>query len=333
MPRRALILLAPLLLVLAVLPFARARAVTDPPGCPVIISHAGAKALAPENTVPGILAARDFHGVDYVEIDIRYNKSNFAFAIHNDDLAITTTGTGSIRDLWLGQVQALSAADYGPWPASVYGGFNPDGTPKVRVPYTHEWMTAVKAKDLTVVIDAKVTPTEVQADSVIGDYASRPYLALRPKIRWMANSTAGLTAMRGWYPDLEYWLIGDPASQAIWTGEYLVQLGATTVSYVIGKITPALVDYYHAFGIKVNTWTTNSASTDTPGFWAQARAADVDYLTTDHADQALLAQAATCSPVSPSPSVSPTTSTTPSPTPTIVDPEPSPSESIDVPIG
>lgn len=341
MLRRALIALCLPALLLAALPFAAAGEHTDPPGCPVIISHAGAKARAPENTVAGILAAADEFGVTHVEVDVRYNKSNFAILMHNDDVGVTTTGTGSITSLWLGQVQALSAADYGPWIYSGYGGFNPDGTPKLRPPYSYEWMTAIKAKDLTVVVDAKVTPTQVQADSVIGDYASRPELQLRPRIRWMANSPAGLTAMRGWYPDLEYWLISTPASNAIWAAEYVAALGATTVSYPISAITPALVAYYHAAGVAVNTWTTNSAATDTPGFWAAARAADVDYLTTDHADTALAAQAATCSPVSPSPSVSPSVSA-PNPTPTTSPPatsaptptgDPTPSASIDIPIG
>lgn len=329
MYRRALIVLALPLLLLVPPPASAAR--TDPPGCPVIISHAGAKAFAPENTVPGINAARTSHGADYVEVDVRYNKSNFAFLMHNDDVAITTTGTGSIASLWLGQMQALSAADYGPWPGSQYGGFNPDGTPKVRPPYTYDWMSAVKANDLTVVVDAKVTPTQVQADSVIGDYASRPELQLRPKIRWMANSPAGLTTMRGWYPDLDYWLISEPAVNAIWTGEYLQQLGASTVTYVIGKITPALVAYYHSFGIAVNTWTTNSASTDVPSVWASARAAGVDYLTTDHADQAIAAQASACTSA-PNPTVAPTAPPTSAP-PTTSAPAPSTSTSEPPPIG
>lgn len=323
MLRRALIVLALPLLLLVPPPASAAR--TDPPGCPTIISHAGAREVTPENTVPGILAARDQYGADYVELDIRYNKSNFAFALHNDDLATTTTGTGSITSLWLGQVQALSAADYGTWPTSQYGGFNADGTPKTRVPYSYEFLQAVKQKDLTLVVDAKVTPTKVQADSLIGDYASRPELNLRSKIRWMANTPAGLTTMRGWYPDLDYWLISEPAANAIWSGEYVQSLGASTVSYVIGKITPALVAYYHSYGIAVNTWVTNSAATDSPGYWAQARAAGVDYLTTDHADLALAAQAASCVPSSPSPSATPTTSPTSAP-PTTSSPAPSATE-------
>lgn len=292
MLRRALILLTILLVITTPMP----AAADDPlPACPTLISHAGARELAPENTVPGINAARDVFGVDYVEGDVRYNKSNFAVLIHNDDLAPTTTGTGSITSLWLPQVQALSAADYGEWPESQYGGFKDDGAPKVRPPYSYDFLAAVKKKNLIFVADAKVTPTKVQADSLIGDYASRPELNLRAKIRWMANTPAGLTTMRGWYPELDYWLISEPAKNAVWEAPYVKGLGASTVTYIIGKITPELVAYYHAAGLAVNTWSTNSAEMDSPANWAKARDAGVDYLTTDHPDLVRSSWEGTCS--------------------------------------
>jgi len=257
------------------------------PACPVLISHAGARALAPENTVPGINAARDVYDVGMVEGDIRYNKSNFAFLLHNDDVAPTTTGTGSITSLWLGQVQALSAADYDVWPKSVYGGFKPDGSPKVRPPYSYDFLSAIRTKDLTFVADAKVTPTQVQADSLM-EYVNRPEFQLAGRIKWMANSPAGLTTMRAWYPALDYWLLAIngsvPAPGSLYTAEYVLGLGATTVAYQADRVTPAVVAYYHAAGVKVNAWTTNTAAADSPAGWEAMRAADVDYLTTNRSD-------------------------------------------------
>jgi glycerophosphoryl diester phosphodiesterase len=259
----------------------------DLPACPVLISHAGARALAPENTVPGINAARDVYDVDMVEGDVRYNRSNFAFLLHNDDVAPTTTGTGSITNLWLGQLQAVSAADYDAWPASVYGGFKPDDSPKVRPPYSYDFLSAVKTKDLTFVADAKVTPTQVQADSLM-EYVNRPEFALAGKIKWMANSPAGLTTMRAWYPALDYWLLAIngsvPATGSIYTAEYVAALGASTVAYQADRVNPPLVAYYHAAGLKVNAWTTNTAAADSPPGWEAMRTAGVDYLTTNRSD-------------------------------------------------
>ena len=56
---------------------------------PVIIAHRGASYLAPEETAPAYLLAREM-GVDYLELDLQRTKDGVLIALHDDDLRRTT---------------------------------------------------------------------------------------------------------------------------------------------------------------------------------------------------------------------------------------------------
>ncbi|MGA5302889.1 glycerophosphodiester phosphodiesterase [Nucisporomicrobium flavum] len=258
--------------------------------CPAVIAHKTGGSHAPENTAPGIAVGRSL-GVGTVEIDIRFNKSNFAFAMHDEDVSRTTNGTGRVQDLWMPDLQKLSAADYAPWMTDPrYGGFNADGTPKVRPPYSYEFLDAAKKAGVKLLLDVKVTPTRAQADSFVG-YLDRPEFQMRNRIVWMANSETGLRTMRGWYPDLTYYLLERPASGFMRTGDSLKAMGAVAYAVPIGEVrSVAYVDYYHSYGLKVSTWTTDDPSLDVPANWSRARSYGADALTTDRPDEALAQQ-------------------------------------------
>lgn len=56
---------------------------------PAIIAHRGASYLAPEETAPAYLLAREM-GVDYLELDLQRTKDGVLIAVHDDDLRRTT---------------------------------------------------------------------------------------------------------------------------------------------------------------------------------------------------------------------------------------------------
>lgn len=56
---------------------------------PAIIAHRGASYLAPEETAPAYLLAREM-GVDYLELDLQRTKDGVLVALHDDDLRRTT---------------------------------------------------------------------------------------------------------------------------------------------------------------------------------------------------------------------------------------------------
>ena len=283
--------LAPMASAPAAAPLAGAAAEVT---CPTVVGHKAGGRSAPENTVPGLNLMAG-QGTPIVEIDIRWNKSGYAFALHDEDISIKTNGTGKVQDHWLPDLQKLTAADYAPWNTDPrYAGFNADGTPKVRPPYAYDFLYAAKKANVKLLLDVKVTPTKAQADLFVS-YLDRAEFKMRDQIIWMANSADGLKAMRGWYPDLTYFLLERPPAGFMRTAESLKELGAKVYTVPVGEVRSAdYVNYYHQYGIGVSTWTTDNPSLDTPENWAKVTRAGVDYLITDKPGEALAGQEGLC---------------------------------------
>lgn len=86
---------------------------------PAIIAHRGASYLAPEETQPAFLLAREL-GADYLEFDIQRTKDGVLIALHDDDLRRTT----NVAELYPGREQdtldtflfaEVQALDAGSW--------------------------------------------------------------------------------------------------------------------------------------------------------------------------------------------------------------------------
>ena len=72
-----------------------------------IIGHRGSAGTAPENTLLGVKVALEA-GVSWIEIDVRW-AANELFVIHDESVARTTNGTGSIYSKSLAEIQSLDA--------------------------------------------------------------------------------------------------------------------------------------------------------------------------------------------------------------------------------
>lgn len=83
-----------------------------------IISHRGAAALAPENTLAAMRLAFD-QGVDFVEADVQLTADGVPVLMHDPTLDRTTNGTGFVSDRTLAEVQALDA---GSWFSPAFSG-------------------------------------------------------------------------------------------------------------------------------------------------------------------------------------------------------------------
>lgn len=60
---------------------------------PAVIAHRGASYLAPEETRPAFLLAREL-GADYLEFDVQRTRDGVLIALHDDDLSRTTNVAG-----------------------------------------------------------------------------------------------------------------------------------------------------------------------------------------------------------------------------------------------
>lgn len=71
----------------------------------MLIGHRGATGYVPEHSMRGYHMAID-KGADYIELDLQLTKDNKLLCMHDSTLDRTTTGTGSIQDKTLAEIQS-----------------------------------------------------------------------------------------------------------------------------------------------------------------------------------------------------------------------------------
>jgi glycerophosphoryl diester phosphodiesterase len=81
---------------------------------PRLIGHRGAKASAPENTLPAIAEAHR-QGATWIEFDAKLTKDGVPILMHDETLNRTTSGKGNVADHTLARIGELDAgAWFGP---------------------------------------------------------------------------------------------------------------------------------------------------------------------------------------------------------------------------
>ncbi len=90
-----------------------------------VISHRGAAAYAPENTLAGICAAYLLRA-RWVEFDVKLSRDGVPVLIHDEKLERTTSGAGEVRDHDLAQLLELDA---GSW---LHEAFTGEGVPTME---------------------------------------------------------------------------------------------------------------------------------------------------------------------------------------------------------
>ncbi len=113
---------------------------------PRLVGHRGAAAHAPENTLAGIRAARDF-GLDWVEFDSQLTGDGVPVLMHDDTLQRTTGDPRKIAEVPAAEVIQLDA---GSW---FDGRFSLE-----RVPTLEAAATLLEELDLRVNVEIKPSP-------------------------------------------------------------------------------------------------------------------------------------------------------------------------------
>ena len=240
---------------------------------PHMVVHKTDPYAAPENTLPGIDAAKA-DGGDTVEMDVRFSKSGYPVMMHDATLDRTTDCIGPVVDQWASTIKECNAADYSPWETD-------PAYDSVTVPYAWDAFKRAVADNLSIVLHVKAAPPDGTAWGYISHYidyfnwGSRTVIMTDPDI---------LKVLHSYSPDLSYVAIEWPSNvsngEAIRTGEYLKGLGASGYAFQWKGITSADVAYWHSYGLKVYTWTTDVNSEDVSTNWAKVNG--VDYLITNH---------------------------------------------------
>lgn len=80
-------------------------------GSPQIFAHRGAKAVAPENTLPAFERALEM-GVAGIELDIHCSKDGRLVVIHDESLTRTTNGKGDVHEYTAAELAQLDAGSH-----------------------------------------------------------------------------------------------------------------------------------------------------------------------------------------------------------------------------
>ncbi|WP_449278409.1 glycerophosphodiester phosphodiesterase [Leucobacter sp. GX24907] len=120
-----------------------------------IVSHRGAAAIAPENTLAAThIAARQ--GADFIEVDLQLTADREVVLMHDPDLARTTNGEGLVTERTLAEIRSLDA---GSWFAKSFAG--------EPVPTLAEFIDAIEATPTSAMIELKGEWTRADVEAVI----------------------------------------------------------------------------------------------------------------------------------------------------------------------
>ncbi|HVB35324.1 MAG TPA: glycerophosphodiester phosphodiesterase family protein [Patescibacteria group bacterium] len=205
---------------------------------PAVISHRGASAHAPENTLAAFrLAAR--MGASFIETDLRCTREGKFVFLHDARVNRTTNGRGRVAQLELG---ALRRLDAGSWFSREYAG--------ERIPTLPEGLALAEELGLGAYLEMKV-PLD----------ASRLFALVRQlrqfhldRLVLLSFQPPVLRALRAAEPRLKTALLVRRAGPAVETAK---QAGAALLAPHRKRITATLVAQAHRGGFGVVTWTVN----------------------------------------------------------------------------
>lgn len=245
--------------------------------CPTVVAHRTNPNAAPENTLPGI-ASVPATGAGWVEMDVEWSNSHFPILMHDVTVDRTTNGTGKPHDMSLSSLTALLAQDYAPWKTD-------PRFATTKVPYAWEFLDQAQRSNLNVLLHiVGESPPDASDIDKLAEYINR--FSYAPRSVFLGGE-AVVRAMRNRQPTWRYVMMEYPANGNMRTNEWLSQLGVIGYGLPAGLITPAKVDYYHAGGMEMWTWTSDNGF-DTPEVRAQVRAAGVNVLVSNQPTAAIL---------------------------------------------
>lgn len=232
-----------------------------PPARPLVVAHRGYSAVAPENTLPALVAA-GAAGADLVEFDVRTTADGVPMVIHDRTVDRTTNGSGRVQDLGVDEIERWDA---GSWFSPAYAG--------IRVPRLSTVLDVLGAVDVRLLVEIKPPATAEQVKVIVAQLADRG-LSHRSVVQSFDPGILHLVDEAD--PRLRRGLLrsgfdADPVAVAR-------DCGATLYNPSVGDVCgdPAAVGRLRDAGVEVMPWTAND-----PAEWPALLAAGVAGMITD----------------------------------------------------
>jgi glycerophosphoryl diester phosphodiesterase len=193
-----------------------------------IFAHRGSSATGPENTLLAFQQAIRA-GADGVELDVHLSADGVPVVIHDENVARTTNGSGSVHDLTVAQLQALDAGQ---------GQYVP----------TLEEVVGLLAGKLKLYIEIKQEGIVPEVLGVLRRY---------PNAEWLLASFSHdvLRDARRAAPDAPLWLISVTAEDEDFA--FIDEVNASGLSLFAPRVTPDVVRRCQERGIALALWTVN----------------------------------------------------------------------------
>lgn len=211
---------------------------------PLNIGHRGARALAPENTLAGLLAGVQA-GADGVEFDVQRTRDGHLVLFHDDDLSRITGVRGLVVKNTLAQLRELNAGGY----------FGPQYAGEL-IPTLDEAVEALPARCFLNIEAKRKKLLSDGLEAGIAEAVRRHNLydrvivsSFNPAALWRVGRKDRRIPLGLLYET------GMPFKMDTGWPRALLRLAALNPSW--GKVTPELVQEAHARGQRVYTWTVN----------------------------------------------------------------------------
>ena len=226
------------------------------PKLPLVVAHRGGAVLMPENTLAAFEHALKL-GVDQLETDTHLSKDGEVIIMHDPNVATTTNGSGLISELTLAELKKLNAAA-----KNAKGG-----------------VTQQEIPTLAQVLDLAKAKAGIQIEIKVNAGGAR-YPGIEKKVIDLVNArgmTNDVIIISFDFPTLKEIKQIDSRIKtgalvnAQWFGarmlaspeqivaEIIETTGADFFMPVSTAVTEALVRAVHARGLKIGTWTVNTA--------------------------------------------------------------------------
>ena len=210
-----------------------------------IWGHRGAYDHAPENTLTGFKLAADMEA-DGVELDIQLTKDGAVVVIHDETIDRTSNGHGYVKNHTLSELKKLN--------------FNKRRITKplfMEIPTLAEVLEFLKLSNLRINIELKTgveyyEGIESKALEIVRKYD------IMDRIVWSSFNHYSVQKTKQLEPSAETALLC--AGGILITAEQCEKTGASALHPHINQLKyPGLVEDCHKRGLKVRTWTVNTA--------------------------------------------------------------------------
>ncbi|UOQ59040.1 hypothetical protein MUN76_08180 [Leucobacter rhizosphaerae] len=226
-----------------------------------IVSHRGAAAIAPENTLTAMRVAFE-QDVEFVETDVQVTADGVPILMHDPTLDRTTSGSGPVAAHTLAEIQALDA---GSW-------FGPEFAGE-RVPTLEEFVAVLEPTTTRALVELKGVWQPEQVASLV-EFLRSHYLVNRVALQSFELPT--LEMLRETAPEFARVMLTREWDQAAVDQAVALQVSAVGARTKLFDRRPELVEQMRPLGIGTLVYTLNKERR-----WQQAAEAGMDLVVTD----------------------------------------------------